>query len=303
MRKIVFSLIMCLLLIGTIYAIFKGIEPIKVQGFKGINEKDGEIEQSIMDLSNEISVKYVSADTTLKRAANTLHETKTEYENQAILSQTNNSGYASGKEAYDIDYLWTKLGNYAKEENVVIKIDVIASDISTNLYDLNFTVLGDYSNITNFIYDIENDSKLGFKIDAFKMTAASNSEKTNITLSASFECKQIFITVGEIEQSSGKTRVTDGNITVEPITDGVPVKGNEKTTGNASTNTTSKSATNTTTNTTANTATNNTVSSTTSSATTNTQNNMSANTADATKTNPSSTESAEIEDLNSKYNL
>ena len=40
---------------------------------------------------------------------------------------------------------------------------------TNGLYDLYFTANGTYVGITDFISDIENDSKLGFKIDDFKL--------------------------------------------------------------------------------------------------------------------------------------
>ena len=104
-----------------------GMSKISVKGFKGLDEKNDEVEQKITELSNVISINYVKTEANLKQTANTLQESKTEYENQAALSNTNNPSYVTQLETYDIDYLWTKLGNYAKEEGVVIKIDLVSS--------------------------------------------------------------------------------------------------------------------------------------------------------------------------------
>ena len=169
MRIIIISIIVALLLIGSAFFMVNGISDVGIIGIKGLNEKNNTIEQKISELSNVISVTYVNTESNLKSTANTLQASKTEYENQAILSNSNSPSYASKLEKYDIDYLWTKLGNYAKDENVVIKIELVSGGASQNLYNLNFTVTGDYMDTTNFIYDIENDSKLGFKIDEFKM--------------------------------------------------------------------------------------------------------------------------------------
>lgn len=194
MRKILISILVCLLLIGSAFFMVNGISPINVKGFLDLDEKDNEIEQKITELSNVISIEYVGKESNLKRTANTLQESKTEYENQAILSKSNNPSYASQLETYDIDYLWTKLGNFAKEEGVVIKIELVTSGTSTNLYNLNFTVTGGYVGTTNFIYDIENDSKLGFKIDNFEMGA-----RIDYTIVSTFSCKEIPIKVGKVD--------------------------------------------------------------------------------------------------------
>lgn len=204
MRKILISILICLLLIGTAFFMVNGMNAIQVKGFKGIDEKDKELEQKILELSNVVSVTYTNTEKNLERAAETLTLSKTEYENQAILSNLNNSSYASQLEFYDIDYLWTKLGNYAIDENVEIRIDVVAGGTSNNLFDLNFSVVGAYEDVTDFIYDIENDSKLGFKIDKFNMGASGDG------VSATFTCADIPLKLEKID-SPGTDEVKEPN--------------------------------------------------------------------------------------------
>ena len=238
MRKILISILVCLLLIGSAFFMVNGISKVNIKGIKGLSEKNEQIEQKISDLSNVISVTYANTESNLKRTANTLQDSKTEYENQAALSNSQSPSYASQLETYDIDYLWTKLGNYARDEKVVIKIDLVASGTSTNLYNLNFTTTGAYVNITNFIYDIENDSKLGFKIDEFKMNGSSDS------LTATFSCKEVPIKVGSIDQATSNNQggTTPSGSTTD--TTGASAQGNttSTTTGtNTTSNTTSNS--------------------------------------------------------------
>lgn len=201
MRKILISVLVCLLLIGSAFFMVNGISRFNIQGIKGLDEENNKVEKKISDLSNVISVTYTNTESNLKRTANTLQDSKTEYENQAALSNSQNPSYVSKLETYDIDYLWTKLGNYAKDENVVIKIELVSSGSSTNLYNLNFTTTGEYVSITDFIYDIENDSKLGFKIDEFKMGVSSEN-----SLTATFSCKEIPIKVGSLDQTTSNNQ-------------------------------------------------------------------------------------------------
>lgn len=230
MRKILISVLLGLMIIGSCFFVVNGLTKIKVYGAKGIDQKNATIEEKIGELSNLISITYVGAESNLKQAANKLIDSKTEYENQAALSNSNSSSYASKLESYDIDYLWTKLGNYAKDENVVIKIEVTAGSASSNLYNLNFTVTGTYVGATDFIYDIENDTKLGFKIDNFKMTTATDTE-----VIGTFSCIDIPLSVGNIE-----TEEVEGN-----KNDGSNENGNSNSTKNETKSTnTSKSTTN-----------------------------------------------------------
>ena len=247
MRKILISILVCLLLIGSAFFMVNGISKVNIKGIKGLSKKNEQIEQKISDLSNVISVTYANTESNLKRTANTLQDSKTEYENQAALSNSLSPSYASQLETYDIDYLWTKLGNYARDEKVVIKIDLVASGTSTNLYNLNFTTTGAYVNITNFIYEIENDSKLGFKIDEFKMNSSGD------TLTATFSCKEVPIKVGSIDQATSNNQggTTPSGSTTD--TTGASAQGNttSTTTGTNTTSSTTSNSTATASNTTA----------------------------------------------------
>lgn len=64
--------------------------------------------------------------------------------------------------------MWTIIGNYATKEEVTITLDIVEGTSKDN-YNLNFTVTGGYVGITDFIYDLENDEKLNFKIENLKM--------------------------------------------------------------------------------------------------------------------------------------
>ena len=79
---------------------------------------------------------------------------------------------------YKIERLWIALENYAKNENVELKLEVVDA-ASKGLYDLNITVAGEYIGITDFIYDIEKDDTLGFKILNFKLTPYVATTTTN----------------------------------------------------------------------------------------------------------------------------
>ena len=177
-RKKLIILIFCSLLIGSIFLLENGISSLNIKGCVEIGEKNKLIDTRISNLSDFITMNYTNALSALKQTTNDLKEAKKIYENQAALSNSD----TSQQEKFDIEYLWTKLGNYARDENVVIKIDLVLSEINSNLYCLNFSVTGDYTNTTNFINDIENDSDLGFKIENFKMVETRRFRKFTYNL-------------------------------------------------------------------------------------------------------------------------
>jgi len=203
MRKILLSVCAVLMLIVTIMIIINGAQIINIYGYKGIGQKNNELESKILEFSDLINKTYNTTLSNLKNATNSLLKSKTEYENQAALSNLNSHSYAANLESYDIDYLWTKLGNYAKDESVVIKIEVTSSSASSNLYNLNFTATGTYRGITDFIYRIENDSNLGFKIDNFSMKAYTDNGAETL---ATFVCQDIPIDLVNIETDAKENK-------------------------------------------------------------------------------------------------
>lgn len=91
---------------------------------------------------------------------------------QAIKSDASNK-------VYDIEFLWTILGNYATGENLMLDMNVKENTTSidsvlkySNDYevcDLELIVSGEYMNLVNFIYNLENDNRLNFRISEFNM--------------------------------------------------------------------------------------------------------------------------------------
>ena len=124
---------------------------------------------------------------------------------------------------YEIGMLWIELGNHAKSEGITM--DVSAKDLTPihtstttevdkkyncNLY---FTATGTYAGIAGFIEDIEDDSKLGFRIEDFKITASSEG---NNVLQATFTCKDIIIrgiSTGSVTTPETTSTTSDENST------------------------------------------------------------------------------------------
>ena len=210
MRKLLLIIVDCLLLIFSGFFMINGISAVGIHGFMDLHEENKKIDQKIEKLSNETMGIFESSQSKIKNVANDLINSKTEYENQAILSSSQTSNYVTQTEKYDIEYLWTRLGNYAKDEGCTLKIDVSSTNEGKekNLYNLRFHVGGSYAGITDFIYDVENDSKLGFQIENFAITSPGE------TLTATFDCIGIPISVFQTEEPT-KEETTDGENTEE----------------------------------------------------------------------------------------
>ena len=151
----------------------------------------GEIENKSIELNSKIGA--VKAQTTtqfeqkkgeLKNAVQDYDRILEEYQELKPQIDAAGTGVAS-VDLYDIDFLWTILGGYATEEGIILQMDVLkSSGVNTSdtgeefMYcDLDFIVNGAYLPITNFIYDIEDDDRLGFEINNFELEQSGESLK------------------------------------------------------------------------------------------------------------------------------
>lgn len=172
MRRILISLLLLLVIIMTVLCIKNGISigPLQVYGVGQIKELNYGLNQKINE-ANSANDSYAGSLTKLKQDISVLIKAKEECLNLINVSTDSQLKDATQTKNYTIEYLWSKIGNHATKEGVVIKFDVISGTIADSNYrTLNFTVTGDYLAITNFISSLENDSTLEFTIDEFSMT-------------------------------------------------------------------------------------------------------------------------------------
>lgn len=230
MKKLLISIIIILILILTGITIVNGIQigNFKILGIKEIKTLNSDLDDEIKDATKLASTDYEKKLDELSKTAKEFKMKKTNYEDMISVSTDSEVQAANQYGVYEIGMLWIKLGNHAKSEGV--KMDVLAKDLTPidtgvttqadikyncNLY---FTATGTYAGIASFIEDIEDDSKLGFRIEDFKIMAAS-SEETSV-LKATFTCKDIIIRGVSIESSTNtedsentnsNTNTTDNN--------------------------------------------------------------------------------------------
>ena len=147
------------------------------------------------------------------------------------------------KDIYDVDFLWTIIGNYATEEGINLKFDVnrnvssasSLNNTSTNyvICDLQFVITGKYINLADFIRDMEDDDRLNFEINDFDM------QKSGSDLQVTLTVREIKINSDNLIESNALQDITnDVTQTIDSITSG--------NTTNTTTNTTTTNTTNTT---------------------------------------------------------
>lgn len=116
---------------------------------------------------------------------------------------------ANTEEKYNIEFMWVKLGSYAKSNNLTLSLIEPGSEVKTETTttqptqqttteanknvpevsssnEFRISVKGDYIDVSSFIFDIENDAELRFKLDKIKMEYAGSNQ-----INASFVVKNL----------------------------------------------------------------------------------------------------------------
>lgn len=173
MKKILIAILIIILLVLS-YVIFAksiNIGFIKVDSIKDIKAASSNLENKFEE-ANELSNKtYPNEVDNLENAIKFLKLSKQEYDNKKAYAKDDEEIGTTQIKKYEIDYLWTVLGNYRKDRGVnVLNLDLKSTQTS-NIYDLEFTLIGSYVSITDFIYDIEDDEQLNFDIENFAVSS------------------------------------------------------------------------------------------------------------------------------------
>ena len=193
MRKYILIILVLLLSIISLLIVVFGyrIAKFEVLGYKEIGAKTTQEKDLVEELEQKNSKDFVTKTKALEKATEDYRVAKSEYERLVSEGQITNKTIDSSIGLYNMDFLWTKIGNFATEKNVTLQLNVAKSSTSTSISseyimcDLKFTVSGGYIDITDFIYSLENDDSLGFEISEFAM------EKGGENLQATFTVKNV----------------------------------------------------------------------------------------------------------------
>ena len=209
MKKLLISVIIALILILTGVTIVNGIEigPIKILGISDIKKENNKLDDKVKQATRLTSTDYQKNLDDLNDAIKQLENQKSNYEDMVDVSTDSQVEAANQTYNNTIDFLFVRIENHAKSEGVTMKMEVTRSSTGVNnVYNLNFTATGSYTGIEEFITGIEDDSKLGFKIEDFSMVASSESGDQ---LEATFVCKDITIQGIDSSTSSSVTTQID----------------------------------------------------------------------------------------------
>lgn len=177
MRKLLIIILIILLCVLGYFAIFNGISigDFQVLSVSQIKDKNNRLDQEISDIETQRVSTFPSKTSELGRETETMMDAKKTYLDLASVSTEGELKEANQEETYLIEFLWTRMGNHATNEGVIAKFEMVSGDTGeNNAYNINFTITGHYIAIINFVSAIENDSKLGFRIENFKVVPGGN---------------------------------------------------------------------------------------------------------------------------------
>lgn len=194
MRKILIGVITILLIVMAVLMIIKGLQigNLQILSAKQIVEENDKLTKEISQTELLMNTTYPTKTEELDKNVSALLTAKEEYQDLTEISTKSEISKATTEETYTVEFLWTRLGRHATAEGVNLNYTPSNNSIS-------FTVVGDYIPIINFISAIENDSKLGFRIENFKMIPNGTS------LQATFVTRNVKI---KTESTSARTQTT-----------------------------------------------------------------------------------------------
>jgi hypothetical protein len=202
MRKILIIVLIVLLLVLGYFTIFSGINVfgVDILSFSQIKDKSKELDNRLQTASTLTSVDKPSAVSNLNDSAKQLLIAKEEYNDKVLYSTDEEIEQATQGVKYEMEYLWTKVGNHATKNGITLKFTVSQSSSGiSGEYDLAFVATGAYVNLSEFIASLENDSSLNFKIENAKIAPF---EGSTTNLQATFNVKEIAINMGNTSNSS-----------------------------------------------------------------------------------------------------
>lgn len=195
MRKLLLGLLSILLVALAVYMAIYGISfgGLEINGIPAIKEENTNLETKIQKATKLRDTDYPAKIKSLESSYKKLVEEKESYEQILSLGVDENGQPINKIQEYEMEKIWVTMGNYAKKQGVDLKMDVTSNNSISKTYDLKFTVTGGYIQIVDFLYDIERDSTLVFKLENFKMVPGADTDN----LVATFTCRDIKINISE----------------------------------------------------------------------------------------------------------
>ena len=170
MKNILMITITILLAVIVGIVMIKGIAigNIQVLSIEQIKQKNSELKDKSLEANNLNLIEYKEVLEKLQTAQKQLQSNKSDYLDIASTSTDDEIKEANQTQVYAMEFLWSKVGNHATENGVNLRMDVTETDVPEKK-TLEFLAIGNYIAIRDFVYSLENDKDLNFRIQNFKL--------------------------------------------------------------------------------------------------------------------------------------
>ena len=206
MKKILLAILTIILIVLTYIVLARSlsIAGFKIESISDIKSASDNLSADTNKANDLVDQVYPAEMSSLEEAIKNLKIAKQKYEAKNVYNTNEAELGAVHIDTYKIHFLWTRLGNYRKDRAVrSLNLD-LKSTQTADVYDLEFTLIGTYSNIIEFLYDIENDEELNFEPKNFVITSdLTNSTTTQTNTSTN--------TLGTTNTTNNKTNTNTNN--------------------------------------------------------------------------------------------
>ena len=155
---------------------------IDVVSYNDLKSNKEKLDNDMKQLNSLNTEKLDAAAESVRLEQKNYEAKKNEYDTLALTASKEDIAEANKIERYLLDYLWIRVGNYANDN--AVKFKMTPDDVNATL---SFDITGSYVSVINFIYDIQNDSELNFKVDGIVVEGGSSDQ----TVKANFVVKEV----------------------------------------------------------------------------------------------------------------
>ena len=199
MRKFLLVVVTILILMLAFFFIRDGLNlgNIHVLGVFKLQELNKDLDAKIVKANELTNMQFQQENEELNSALTQAVKLREQYERVLQQSDSDDISEILKTEKYEIEKLWITIGNYADDHNVKVNLQITNSSSGVSeVKDLDFTVNGSYVGITDFIYELEDDEELEFKIENFAMVP----DATNSNIKATFTVKDVNVNISTITE-------------------------------------------------------------------------------------------------------
>ena len=171
------ALCLILLIVGITYVSLKTVRlgNVKALSIEDMKAKDMELKAATAELE-VAKIQFDAANNNLEEAKKSYNTAKDAY-NSVSEDKINTIKEATKEEHYYIDWLWIVLGGYADNNNLALTvIDPRQGSEASAKGTIKIKLVGRYSDITDFVFEVENDNDLKFKLYNMVMEYSENNK-------------------------------------------------------------------------------------------------------------------------------